>query len=109
MVTHSGLKPFSCKICNSSFTQSGSLSAHLRKHDECKDWKVTNKINDEQVHLCPICGKMFKEAFSLTVHIRRHKGDKPYQCNQCDMRYVIPKFSLVSAQLEKVIILYNIQ
>lgn len=86
MVTHTGVKPFSCMICHASFTQSGSLAAHIRKHDDFKQVNKTKKGSFDETHLCPLCGKIFSKAFSLTVHVRRHTGDKPYKCTLCDMR-----------------------
>lgn len=86
MVTHTGVKPFTCKICNTSFTQSGSLATHVRKHDDFKEQNSKKKASTKETHLCPLCGKIFNKAFSLTVHVRRHTGDKPYKCTSCDMR-----------------------
>lgn len=86
MVTHTGLKLFTCTICNKSFTQSGSLLTHMRKHADFNYCKILEKKSEDQTHLCPICGKVFGQTFSLTIHIRRHLGDKPYKCDTCEMK-----------------------
>lgn len=87
MTLHTGLKPYTCNICLSSFTQSGTLAQHKRKHEEFKDMpKSSKRGNIEKLHLCSTCGMSFKDSSSLTVHIRRHTGEKPYECKNCGMR-----------------------
>lgn len=86
MTLHTGLKPYSCNVCLASFTQSGTLAQHKRKHEEYEDMPKPNEKAVEKPHLCSTCGTTFKDSSSLNVHIRRHNGDKPYECKSCGMR-----------------------
>ena len=90
MRIHSGEKPFACKECSKSFSESGALKIHTRiclsilskvvyliwKFEEThKDsfWRKTNKQ----------CSKCFSEASGLKLHIRTHSGEKPFACKEC--------------------------
>ena len=43
---HSGEKPTKCHVCEKAFTQSGSLTAHLRVHSSEKPFKCVVKLLD---------------------------------------------------------------
>ncbi|VEN36620.1 unnamed protein product [Callosobruchus maculatus] len=88
MSVHTGLKPYSCAICHTSFTQSGSLATHMKKHEEFRGLEGSKKTTEQTPYLCPYCGKAFKHSSSLTTHLRTHSEDKPYFCMQCGMRFV---------------------
>ncbi|NWW55608.1 ZBT7A protein, partial [Ifrita kowaldi] len=36
---------------------------------------------------CPICEKVIQGAGKLPRHIRTHTGEKPYECNICNVRF----------------------
>ncbi|KAK9692664.1 Zinc finger, C2H2 type [Popillia japonica] len=80
MTIHTGEKPFKCLECTASFTQSGTLAQHMRKHNNVSSTKRKKEKLEARQYLCSLCGKCFKDSSSLTIHMRRHTGDKPYNC-----------------------------
>jgi len=71
MRSHTGGKPFICKICNSSFSQIGNFRRHCRIHSGDKPFK------------CKICAYSSSGSGSLTRHNRIHSGEKPFKCKIC--------------------------
>ena len=55
--THTGVKPYKCKICNKSFNDNGNLKAHLSRHEIEKKFK------------CLYCEKSYKSNGHLKEHI----------------------------------------
>ena len=58
------IRPFSCKICNRSFTANKSLTRHMSLHIE----------ESRSKHCCGVCGKKFREAYNLKMHMFVHTG-----------------------------------
>ena len=62
--THSGEKPYQCKICKKKFAQKGSCVKHIRTHDDKFKFK------------CNACDAMFTEYCKLKKHsIAEHNID----------------------------------
>ena len=64
-----------CDFCGKAFSQSSSLSAHKRIH------------NNEMPFSCNFCSKLFRSKSNLTKHERTHTGERPYPCNYCGKRF----------------------
>ncbi|XP_075070640.1 uncharacterized protein LOC142159801 isoform X1 [Mixophyes fleayi] len=65
-------KPFSCSICERSFTYKKSFIQHERTHTDGKP-----------LFSCSDCGKCFKQKSFLVRHERTHTGEKPFSCSDC--------------------------
>ena len=55
--THTGEKPYKCKICLKAFNENGNLKAHLSRHELEKKFK------------CQFCNKAYKSNGHLKEHI----------------------------------------
>jgi hypothetical protein len=94
--SHTGHRPFQCKVCKQNFSEAATLQQHMRRHTlESRWWLYTlllllSDAYMTEPYLCdfPGCGKAFAITGALTIHKRTHNGQKPFKCTYCD-RYVI--------------------
>ncbi|KAF9071367.1 hypothetical protein BDP27DRAFT_1419160 [Rhodocollybia butyracea] len=72
--SHTGHRPFQCKLCHQNFSEAATLQQHMRRHTR------------EKPYICdhPGCGKSFAITGALTIHKRTHNGSKPFKCTYCD-------------------------
>ncbi|KAG2129088.1 uncharacterized protein EDB93DRAFT_1183374 [Suillus bovinus] len=77
MQSHTGHRPFKCKICNAHFSETATLQQHMRRHTQ------------EKPYVCdfPGCGKAFAITGALTIHKRTHNGFKPFKCKFCEKAF----------------------
>jgi len=70
--THSGVRPFSCFVCNVSFNQKPNLKRHLRVQHEFEDSKINELINQTHQIRCikPECQITFQKDNDLKRHLR---------------------------------------
>ncbi|XP_049819980.1 histone-lysine N-methyltransferase PRDM9 isoform X12 [Aethina tumida] len=76
MRCHLGIKPYSCKSCDKSFTTKHLLKVHQRVH------------TGEKPYVCTTCGRGFTIKATLDVHIRTHTGETPYKCAKCRRGFI---------------------
>ncbi|KAJ7050471.1 hypothetical protein C8F01DRAFT_1178504 [Mycena amicta] len=71
--SHTGHRPFQCKVCMQNFSEAATLQQHMRRHTQEKPYACDH----------PGCGKSFAITGALTIHKRTHNGDKPFKCPHC--------------------------
>ncbi|KIJ65711.1 hypothetical protein HYDPIDRAFT_88212 [Hydnomerulius pinastri MD-312] len=75
--SHTGHRPFQCKVCHQNFSEAATLQQHMRRHTQ------------EKPYVCdfPGCGKAFAITGALTIHKRTHNGLRPFKCTYCEKAF----------------------
>ena len=83
---HLKLKPFSCDICGSAFTQKPNLIQHIQEQHEGMKKKLQTKRAPK--YKCEVCDKLFVTPAKLNVHETAvHLKLKPFKCDICDVSF----------------------
>ncbi|XP_068093172.1 zinc finger protein 407 [Hyperolius riggenbachi] len=99
--THTGSKPFKCKICHFAAAQLGDARNHVKRHLGMREYKchvcgvafvMRKHLNNhllgkhgvgtpkERKFACNLCYRTFREKWSLNNHMKLHTGEKPFKC-----------------------------
>ncbi|XP_040289852.1 zinc finger protein 407, partial [Bufo bufo] len=99
--THTGSKPFKCKICNFAAAQLGDARNHVKRHLGMREYKchicgvafvMRKHLNThllgkhgvgtpkERKFACNVCDRSFRERWALNNHMKLHTGEKPFKC-----------------------------
>lgn len=79
---HMIYKAHICQKCGKSYSESRSLTEHLRKHDG---------IPRDKKYSCNVCSQRFSEPFYLNIHMRKHTGERPLKCMHCSKSFADPR------------------
>ncbi|XP_037774668.1 zinc finger protein 778-like [Penaeus monodon] len=87
-------KPYRCQICNKTFTDTCSISRHMKAHTKTKPYnrKICNKTFSGKGHLMDhirvhteeeayiICNTKFSRKRNIGSRMGVHANEKPYSC-----------------------------
>ncbi|XP_034467283.1 zinc finger protein 407 [Hippoglossus hippoglossus] len=112
--THTGSKPFMCKICNFATAQLGDARNHVKRHLGMREYKCdvcgwafvmkkhlsTHLLGKhgvgqpkERKFECELCERTFSEKWALNNHRKLHSGEKPYKCGWPSCHYAFLNLS----------------
>ncbi|XP_056618724.1 zinc finger protein 407 [Triplophysa dalaica] len=118
--THTGSKPFMCKICNFATAQLGDARNHVKRHLGMREYKchicgwafvMKKHLNThllgkhglgqpkERKFECEMCERSFSEKWALNNHMKLHMGNKPFKCSWPSCHYAFLTLSAMKDHL----------
>ncbi len=71
-------KPFSCTLCEKSFSTKSNMQAHI------------THVHHKTAFPCTLCDKSFSEKATVAKHVNAvHLKLKPFSCTLCDKSFVV--------------------
>lgn len=70
--THTGLRPYRCRLCGRAFTTKGNLKTHMGVHRAKPPAASGGATGSGGVPACPVCRKQFAHDAVLQQHVRLH-------------------------------------
>ncbi|XP_052746277.1 zinc finger protein ZFP2 isoform X2 [Bicyclus anynana] len=80
-----------CELCGTKLKGFKLYACHFtRLHPDKQPSQQPTKTQPStpKLFLCHQCGKSFQNTTQLRDHIRSHNGERRYQCDTCDKRFV---------------------
>ncbi|ENN72435.1 hypothetical protein YQE_10926, partial [Dendroctonus ponderosae] len=96
---HINEKAFSCELCGNKYTNKPGLDVHIKSHFPNENPRPEPDLikyslekhhmshTGDKPHECDQCDMKFKERYQLTIHMRKHTGEKPFNCEVCDFKF----------------------
>ena len=82
-ISHSGERPYCCRMCNKSYPLVKGLKVHMRLiHGPAYQER-------EKPDQCNVCGIKITKLFRLIEHEISHTGELPYQCLICKEKFAM--------------------
>ncbi|XP_067636666.1 zinc finger protein 879-like [Eurosta solidaginis] len=78
---HTGLRPYLCSHCGTTFVTERNLAQHLKRHQRMGEEKP------DKSHGCDVCGASFAKSGELRRHKLYH-GERPFKCKYCELSFV---------------------